>query len=159
MNEFDELDVFTAGTEGPPGQRVFFLQARRGESLMSLRLEKQQVAALADYIDDMLSKLSPSTTVVPDDSELDLVEPVIAAWIVGSLGVVYSESDDRVILWAEEIGEDEEERTPETARFRLTRGQASAFVERARAVVAAGRPPCPYCGRPLDDPAFCPCYN
>ncbi|MEQ8717171.1 MAG: DUF3090 family protein [Acidimicrobiales bacterium] len=159
MNEFDHLDAFTTGTEGPPGQRIFYLQARIGESLLSLRLEKQQVAALADYIDDMLSKLTAATTVMPDDHELEIVAPVMPAWIVGSLGVVYSESDDRVVMWAEELADEEDERSPETARFRLTRGQATAFVQRARAVVEAGRPPCPYCGRPLDDADFCPCYN
>ena len=96
---------------------------------------------------------------MPDDHELEIIEPVIPAWIVGSLGVVYSESDDRVVMWAEELVDEDEEGSLETARFRLTRGQAMAFVHRARTVVEAGRPPCPYCGRPLDDADFCPCYN
>ena len=36
------------------------------------------------------------------------------------------------------------------ARFSLTRGQVASFVVRAATLVAAGRPPCPLCGRPLD---------
>ena len=33
---------------------------------------------------------------------------------------------------------------------RLPAGLARAFAKRAAAVVAAGRPPCPFCGNPLD---------
>ena len=38
---------FTAGTVGPPGQRVFYLQAGAAAQLVTLRCEKQQVGASA----------------------------------------------------------------------------------------------------------------
>ncbi|MFA5919625.1 MAG: DUF3090 family protein [Candidatus Nanopelagicaceae bacterium] len=32
----------------------------------------------------------------------------------------------------------------------LTSAQTEAFIERATRVINAGRPPCPFCGLPLD---------
>ncbi len=48
--DLPEPDRFTAGTVGPPGQRVFFLQASAEGHVVTLRLEKAQVAALAVYL-------------------------------------------------------------------------------------------------------------
>jgi uncharacterized repeat protein (TIGR03847 family) len=43
---------------------------------------------------------------------------------------------------------------------RLTPQAARVFIERARRVVAAGRPPCPLCGQPLDPAGhLCPRHN
>jgi uncharacterized repeat protein (TIGR03847 family) len=164
--DLDEIDVFTAGTVGPKGQRVFFVQARTSDSAVSFRLEKQQVLALAEYLEGMLEDLPDSG--VSELPDLDLVEPIVAEWIIGSLGVAYSESEDRVLVWAEQLVDTGDTETdtgdtgvePETARFKLRREQLVPFVERARELVSAGRPPCPFCGRPLNDNgSFCPCYN
>jgi uncharacterized repeat protein (TIGR03847 family) len=162
--DFEELDVLTAGTVGPPGQRVFYLQARHGSNVVSLRLEKEQVAAMADYLGGMLADLSsPDPAEMPPD--LDLTEPVVAEWVVGSLAVAYDETDDRLVIVAEELvrDEDEESETEQggsVARFRATREQVAAFVARAVEVVAAGRPPCRFCGQPLDPEGHaCPKSN
>ena len=83
------------------------------------------------------------------------------AWAAGSLGVGYDDEDDRIMVVAEElIEEDEAEEInaeqvetatePATARFRITRGQAAAFVDCARALMKAGRPLCKLCGQPLN---------
>src|SRR6476646_8327563 len=85
---FDELDVFTAGTVGPPGQRIFYLQARHGLASVTLRCEKQQVAALGRYLADLLSDL-PDPDDVPIAGQLQLEEPVDDAWTVGPIGVAY----------------------------------------------------------------------
>jgi uncharacterized repeat protein (TIGR03847 family) len=120
-------------------------------------------------------------------TESGLLEPVAEAWVVGSLGVAYDESADRILIVAEELteGDDEEDEeddaeeggeeaeeaeaataaateSPDTAkaRFRLTRPQAAAFVERARALVQSGRPICRTCGLPIDpDGHPCPGTN
>ncbi|HYD10214.1 MAG TPA: DUF3090 family protein, partial [Acidimicrobiales bacterium] len=131
--EFDlpDVDRFTAGTVGPPGSRVFYLQAMAGGEVVTLRLEKQQVGALAQYLAELLHDLpSPADDEVPTD--LELVEPVQERWIVGQLGVVFDESRDRMVVRADElVAEDEEdEATPGMARFALTRGQVQAFVVR-----------------------------
>jgi uncharacterized repeat protein (TIGR03847 family) len=152
--DLPEPERFTAGTEGPPGQRVFFLQASEGDQVVTLRLEKAQVAALAEYLASVLSDLpTPAPEELPDD--LDLVEPVVPEWVVGQIGVVFDEERDRMVVQAEELadpgtGEDVEDPDQGVARFGLTRAQVAAFVVRAAGLVAAGRPPCPLCGRPLD---------
>ena len=143
--EMPEVDALTTGTVGPPGRRVFFLQARRGEQLVSLRLEKTQVAALVTYLSALLADLPPPGEL---PTELDLVEPVVAEWVVGSLGVSYDEEDDRVVLVAEELLEEGEEGAH--ARITATREQIAALSKRGAEVVRAGRPPCQLCGQPLD---------
>src|SRR4051812_14094443 len=111
--DFDAPDRFTAGTVGPAGQRIFYLQVAGDGLVVSLRLEKQQGAALADYLAGILEDLpAVAPTEVPTD--LDLVEPVVAEWVVGSLGVAWEETTDRVMLVAEELvvvadGEDDDE--------------------------------------------------
>jgi uncharacterized repeat protein (TIGR03847 family) len=180
--DFAAPDLFTAGTIGPPGQRVFFLQTRQGDTLVTLKCEKEQVRVLGEYLGRLLERLTtPADSSVGD---LALVEPVTPAWAVGSIGVGYDEGADRVVLVIEEIREDDaaeaeesgtEETEPETAdveleaqdepeqegedvtegerasgRVSLTRSQTAAFVERARALVEAGRPTCRFCGRPMN---------
>ncbi len=165
MSAFDrsfdlpDVDAFLAGAVGPAGGRTFFLQASAGGQVVTLKVEKQQVAALADYLADMLNDLpEPSITSVP--SELSMSTPIEPEWPVASMGVAYVESRDRVALWAEQLQREDDEGSPATSRFQLTRGQVSAFIRHARELVAAGRPPCPYCESPLNDgETWCPCWN
>ncbi|MDQ6798528.1 MAG: DUF3090 domain-containing protein [Actinomycetota bacterium] len=149
--EIPEVDALTTDAIGPPGQRVFYLQARQGTQVVSLRLEKTQVAALVTYLGTLLSDLP-----TPDDmpTEMDLVEPVVAEWVVGSLGVSYDEDADRVVLVAEEMV-DEDSAADEggdaaRARITATRAQIAALAQRGAEVVEAGRPPCPLCGQPMN---------
>jgi len=153
--EIPEVDHLTADAIGPPGQRVFYLQARNGEQVVSFRLEKSQVAALVAYLAALLADLPP-----PDDlpPSMDLIEPVVAEWVVGSLGVTYDEEADRVLLLAEEMVAEGEE----GARVRVfaTRGQMAALASHGAEVVVAGRPPCQLCGQPLDPEGHaCPRLN
>jgi uncharacterized repeat protein (TIGR03847 family) len=157
--DFDDLDFLTVGTLGPKGQRVFYLQCRAAGELISLKLEKQQVAALAEYLDRILDDLPAKESTDPP-TDLDLREPVVAAWTVGALGVAYTQEDDRLVVIAEELVEDEQD-DPASARFSVSRAQVAGLISRAREVVAAGRPPCPYCSRPLEprNGDWCPCSN
>ncbi|HSL56968.1 MAG TPA: DUF3090 domain-containing protein [Acidimicrobiales bacterium] len=155
--DLPDADHFTAGTVGPPGQRTFFLQAGSAGSVVSLKMEKQQVAALADHLDGMLADLPP---VAPPDAP-ELVEPVVPTWTVGGLGVAFDEDADRVVIVAQElIDDDVDEDDAASARLRLTRDQVAAFIARARQLVSAGRPPCQFCGLPLDPAGHaCPRAN
>jgi uncharacterized repeat protein (TIGR03847 family) len=176
--ELEGPDHFTAGAVGPPGQRVFYLQAREGDRLVTLKCEKEQVAALGEYLGGLLARLSGAPT--PAADKRDLLQPVEAAWPVGSLGVGYDGDRDRIVVVANERVEGEEddeeqdeeeivEATAETeaaategasARFVITRAQAAAFVERAKALLKAGRPTCPMCGEPRDPAGHaCPRSN
>lgn len=171
---FDADEPVTVGTLGPKGQRVFYLQCRSRNGPVSFKMEKQQVAALAEYLDRMLDGLPPApaggaaTEAGDSSADFDLRAPVEAEWAVGNMGVAYDGDGDRIILVAEERAEDDDEdegenpeAEPAAARFTLTRAQVAGFVGRARTVVAAGRPPCPYCARPLEEAHgdWCPCHN
>ncbi|MEA2826229.1 MAG: hypothetical protein QOG43_668 [Actinomycetota bacterium] len=144
--ELGDVDRLTVGTVGEPGRRVFYLQAVSGSQVVSLKLEKQQVAALVTYLATLLSDL-PGPGSLPTD--LDLVEPVLQEWAVGALGVSYDEAADRVLVQAEELMEEESD-DGATARFLATREQVAALAARGAEVISAGRPPCPLCGQPLD---------
>ena len=141
-----EVDHLTAGAIGEPGHRIFYLQAGNQGQIVSLRVEKAQVAALVAYLVGMLADMPAPGGDAPAD--MDLVEPVVAEWVVGSLGVSYDEDVDRVVLMADELVEEGEEGA--RARITATRDQIAALAVRGAEAVAAGRPPCPLCGPPLD---------
>ncbi|MCY3663255.1 MAG: DUF3090 family protein [bacterium] len=163
--EFSDVDGFACGTVGPKGQRVFFLQVREGDTEASLKMEKQQVAALARFLGEMLGDIErkrgaePPEPLDADTEEADFREPDGPDWIVGTIGAAYEETNRRIILWIEELTEGDEDEAA-SARIALRPGQVAGFIQQANALVAAGRPPCPYCGAPLNhDDGFCPCWN
>ena len=146
--DLPDVDRLTTGAIGPPGERVFYLQATAADQVVSLKVEKTQVAALVGYLEALLSDLSP-----PGELPADIAE-----WVVGSLGVSYDEVDDRIVLLAEELVEEGEEGA--VARLRATREQVTALIAHGNEVVQAGRPPCPLCGNPLDPEGHvCPRLN
>lgn len=163
---------FTAGTVGEPGRRVFFLQAFADGELVTLKCEKQQVGALAEHLAALLADLPLPGEDEVVGTDVDFVEPPAAAWAIGRIGVAWDEGDDRLVLQCEEMlivdEEDVEEvdeidevdEEPATARFRLSRAQVVAFIQVARELVAAGRPPCYLCGGPIDPTGHaCPRLN
>jgi uncharacterized repeat protein (TIGR03847 family) len=153
--DLGDLDLFTVGTEGPVGQRVFLLQCKTKDTTLTLKAEKQQVSVLAEYLNRLLADLEApeAATEAPE-----LVEPTDPQWVIGTLGVTYDESLDRIVLVAEELVAEGED--GDMARFAITREQAAAFAERATTLVEAGRPPCPLCGGPIDPAGHqCPRTN
>ncbi|OLC16413.1 MAG: hypothetical protein AUH29_05120 [Candidatus Rokubacteria bacterium 13_1_40CM_69_27] len=138
-------DHFTVGAIGPAGQRVFYLQGRQAGVVVTLKVEKEHVRALGEHLAGVLAR-PPAAGDVADD--VTLLEPVEPAWIVASLAVGYDADGDRIVIVARELVEEGDE--PAAARFRITRGQAAALVERARALMKASRPICPMCTEPKD---------
>ena len=156
--DLEDPDHFTVGAIGPPGQRVFYLQARQARQLLTLKCEKEQVRALGEYLGGLLAKLPGDAGEKTADTAL--LEPVDAAWTVAALGVGYDQDGDRVVLETRELLEEETEEEPAVARFHITRGQAAAFVERVRELVQAGRPICSMCSQPKDPSGHaCPRSN
>ncbi len=157
--DFELPDHFTAGAVGQPGARVFYLQARQERTLVSLKCEKEHVHALAEYLARLLARMSAAAGDDPPDAAL--LEPVEPAWVIASLGVGYDQAQDRIMLEARELLEEEDPGAePATARFRITRAQALAFVERVRELVKSGRPICPMCQQPKDaEGHVCPRSN
>ena len=173
---FDPPDRFVSGTVGRPGDRTFFLQAREGDRIVSVVLEKVQVAVLADRLGDLLSELerrgiaSAESPEAPDDTA-PLDEPLIEAFRAGSLTLGWDVGAERILIEAraqDEDGEavdpdeddDEDEDGPDLLRVRISAAVARSFITRATRVVAGGRPPCPLCGAPLDPQGhICPRRN
>jgi uncharacterized repeat protein (TIGR03847 family) len=183
---YEQPDRFVAGTVGEPGQRIFFLQATGAGRTTSVALEKTQVAALAERIDELLDEVVRRTggsTVVPavapgelaDTAPLD--SPVEEEFRVGTMALAWDTTQERMVLEAqalvevdpdaddatleaaEELREDDENGPP-LLRVHLTGAQARSFAKRALDVVSAGRPPCPLCSLPLDPEGHvCPRQN
>lgn len=174
---FDPPERFVAGTVGSPGERTFFLQARGDGRLVSVALEKVQVAVLADRLDQLLDEVRrrseslAEASAVPDVEDVEPLEtPLFEEFRVGTMALGWDGDDGRVVIEAHAVRPDEEERTDPPAeddedagdvlRVRVAPGAARAFARRASRVVAAGRPPCPLCGQPLDPEGHvCPRQN
>jgi uncharacterized repeat protein (TIGR03847 family) len=173
----------TVGAVGPPGKRVFYLQARQEDRLMSLKIEKEQVLFLAGGLTEVLADLA-APSAVPSELDLELEEPVEAEWAVGSMQLAYDVTTDRVLLIAREVGVEgegggeaagDEEGGPSAeeltremdadssstavARVALTREQAAGVIEHGKRLLRGGRPPCPLCGYPLGEDHSCPKTN
>jgi uncharacterized repeat protein (TIGR03847 family) len=175
---FEPPERFVAGTVGPPGERTFFLQARGGGRVVSVALEKVQVALLAEKLDELLLEANrrfgvelPAADLSSTDNE-PLDTPLDEEFRVGTLGLAFDVDTTTVVIEAIAVGEGEAEEEEEELdddevvadrdrlRVRLTPSAARAFIERARKVVASGRPPCPLCGQPLDASGhLCPRHN
>ncbi len=172
---FDQPDQFVCGTVGQPGQRTFFLQARQGDRVVSVALEKVQVAALAERVATLLLSLRSGGLDMNDQPIAPpppLREPVVEQFRVGTLRLGWDGEHERVVIEAHEVtaedeDEDEESETadeepldsllaadlgdgPDVVRVQLEPDAALAFASGAVAVVQAGRPPCPQCGQPLE---------
>lgn len=175
---FDPPERFVAGTIGQPGDRTFFLQARDGPRVVSVVMEKAQVAVLAERLGELLAELERrgvaqaalADAARPDDSG-PLDEPLNEAFRAGSLTLGWDGGASRVLVEARaqsEDGEpidaddddDEDEDGPDLLRVRISLDAARSFVARAGRVIASGRPPCPLCGAPLDPLGhICPRQN
>jgi uncharacterized repeat protein (TIGR03847 family) len=181
---FDTPDRFVAGTVGEPGNRTFYLQARDGGRIVSVAVEKVQVAVLAQRLGDLLDELerrgiegAEDLDDVPGDAG-PLDEPLNEVFRVGILSLGWDTADDLVLLEAREITEadedaeegeegeseafedDDSEDGPDLLRVRFTPAYAREFIAGALRILAAGRPPCPLCGQPLDPAGhLCPRRN
>lgn len=168
---YTDPERFVTGTVGPPGQRVFFLQAHDGSRTTSAALEKEQVQVLAERLDGMLdlllrrgstASLIPAVA-APDDRDSEpLLAPVDEDFRVAVLRIAWDGDSERVLIEAasESTDDEDEELSGDVLSVRITARAARAFVARAESVVAAGRPPCPFCTLPLDpDGHICPRSN
>ncbi len=169
--DFDQPQRFVVGTVGPSGERTFFLQARDGRRLVSVSCEKEQISTVADKLIELLDDMGvrdetlvaaysdhqPLETPIEDEFR---VTTVSLAWDAERRVIIIEAYHDHAAQRTAQAGSD----TPGTetgaeegpdqpdhlVRVTLVPEQARAFASRAKAVVSAGRPPCPFCGGPLD---------
>lgn len=165
---FDKPDRFVAGTVGQPGSRAFYLQARDGDRIVSVLLEKAQVSLLAERLTMLLAEVRERGANVPGEPAPDdidtapLDEPLNETFRVGTMALVWDGDDESVVVEARAATEEDDEADEaleeedsdddesDVVRVRLSPARALAFAQRALEVVVAGRPPCPFCGQPLN---------
>jgi uncharacterized repeat protein (TIGR03847 family) len=102
---FDPPDRFVAGTVGEPGQRTFFIQARKASQVISVALEKVQVQVLAERLDQLLDELEERgvTPPIPDGVSPDvepLDEPLVEAFRATTLTLGWDVDAERVLVEA-----------------------------------------------------------
>ncbi len=164
------VDHLTVGTVGPPGRRVFYLQAAQGRTLVSFIFEKEQARALAHAVRRLLeARGHPWPQEDPDPDPFALRQPLEPLFRIGDLALGHDEERGLFFLWIEEmrlpLEEEGEEGTEEGGERGLVRIWVDAdllgrMARHALRVVAAGRPTCPLCGRPIDPEGhFCPPRN
>jgi len=174
INTFDPVERFVVGTVGEPGERSFFLQARSGNRLISVLLEKSQVIAIADRLEILLKELrrvDPALVIerLPVDDQ-PLEAPIMEEFRVGLVSLSWLSDHEKVSIElqaanenapeSEEVFADNDSEAPDLLRIILSPSQTDGFVKRATVVVNAGRPPCPFCGLALDPKGHvCPRAN
>lgn len=183
IHRFDPPERFVPGTVGEPGQRTFFLQARHGQLVTSVALEKQQVQILGERVGELLDELiSSDEALAPPMTPVGLIDndpleqPIVEEFRAGTITLSWDVEDRRVVIEVFPVSEVEvtvesdeagvldlpiEEPEPtEVLIVRLPAAMARAFAARAASVVAAGRAPCPFCGGPVDPQGhLCPRAN
>lgn len=160
---FESVERFVAGTVGQPGERAFFIQARNGNRLVTVAVEKLQVAALAERLEIIVNEFRKNDmnirllTTEIDDAPLEL--PIESEFEVGSISISWDESNKLMSIELMEILTDEVE-TDNILKVQLSISMCNAFIKRSKALVNAGRLPCPFCGMPIDPQGhLCPRAN
>lgn len=172
MTEFDPPERFVADTVGPPGERTFFLQASGSGRVVTVSLEKQQVAVLGDRLADLLDQVAEEESTaeaadgVADNAPLDA--PFDDEFRVQALSLAWDAGRRRVVIEAHEHAAEEDADDDDLVvlgpgqvlRVVLDPARARAFTHRCRRAVAGGRRACPFCGNPLDPSGHvCPRAN
>jgi uncharacterized repeat protein (TIGR03847 family) len=168
----DPVGRFVVGTIGMPGERTFYLQARTGSLITSIVAEKQQVALLAERLGELLEDLRDRLELaVPDPGppDIDPLEvPLVEEFRLGAIAFGWDPTDRLMLFELHATTDDDvdateladEDEGPPMLRVRASLAQVVDFIARARKVVAAGRPPCPFCQQPLDPQGhICPRAN
>ncbi|MCW5882186.1 MAG: DUF3090 domain-containing protein [Anaerolineae bacterium] len=177
--EMNPVSRITTGFVGVPGQRTFYLQARKGSTLVTLLMEKEQVAALAQSVLQLIEHLDqnfPAVSTAPLPRNMSLEQPLQPLFRVGQMGLGYDQEHDLLVLVAQELATHEEGEEDDLAslndegddadpngdvvRMWASRGQMEALAHHAADIVKQGRPTCPLCGLPIDAGGhFCPPRN
>ncbi len=167
VRDINPVTHITTGAIGPPGRRVFYIQARAENELITLIIEKQQIQSLSLGLEEFLTDLRrrlpdlPESSTAYETEQMELEQPIDPLFRVGQLGLGYDDSSDRLVLVARQIMV--EDGNPEDAlvvRFWCTRSQLRAMCEWGLEVASRGRPICGNCGEPIDPEGhFCPKRN
>ena len=160
---FESVERFVAGTVGQPGERAFFIQARDGNRLVTVAVEKLQVAALAERLEIIIDDLRKNDSGIRqlnsevDDAPLEL--PIESEFEVGSISMSWDESNQLMSIELFEMATAEAD-NQDYLRVNLNISMCNSFIKRSKALIASGRLPCPFCGIAIDPQGhLCPRAN
>ena len=153
-----------AGTIGEPGERAFFIQARNKGRVISVALEKAQVQAIANRLELIVAEVKKSNPLIAIESfpqdDAPLETPVDEEFQVGAISLVWNELDQILSFELYELEDDEHDEEGQVLEINFSLGMAIAFAQRSKALINAGRLPCPFCGIPIDPRGhLCPRAN
>jgi uncharacterized repeat protein (TIGR03847 family) len=169
--EFDPVDAIGAGAFGRPGARTFVIQARKGQAVLSVLVEKEQVALLAAEAEQFLDRIAEEHPEEPgmfgevaSGGTVEEAEPLFRARLIG---IGFDPERSLVLLELREQAAEDEETPPavedsegKVARLYATRAQIRAMLANGIVAVSGGRPKCPLCDFPMDpDGHICPRMN
>ncbi|HEV3095819.1 MAG TPA: DUF3090 family protein [Candidatus Dormibacteraeota bacterium] len=156
--DFEQVTRVTAGTVGEPGKRAFYLQLRAAGELVSLAVEKDQLRALTERLQEVFSRVAIPPPPAGRPPDMALEEPIDPVWRVGFMTLTYSQEEKTFEVSLVELVEEGDE--PATGHFQASLAQMQALATHAASLISAGRPPCPMCGGPIDhDGGVCPRLN
>jgi uncharacterized repeat protein (TIGR03847 family) len=178
MIDLGPVDVLAAGAIGQPGQRTFLIQARKDGSFLTVLVEKQQVAMLAEesvaFLDEVAEEYPEPRVEAAEFATIEthLCEPTVPLFRAQLIGLGFDTQRELVLIELREQGEDddvaadEEEIAPSgvaggfVARLYATRAQVRAMAACGADAVAAGRERCQLCDQPMDPAGhICPRWN
>ena len=165
--DINPVTHLTTGAIGPPGKRVFYLQARSEDGLITLIVEKQQVQSLAVGLEEFLAELHKRVPGLSDASadyaseQMALEQPIEPLFRIGQIGLGYDDASDRLVLVVREVlPEEDDPAQAQVVRLWCTRSQLRAMCYWGLEVAGQGRPICGNCGEPIDPEGhFCPKRN
>ena len=138
---FSSPERVMVGTRGEVGARLFLLQAREGRRLVVVKCEKQQLAALAQWLGVAITEMGRPGH-LPEDLSLEPeYEPDL---VMGDVSLAVDAEARHVDVVID--GADDEDQLLLTLSAEWAGALAIAIVR----LIEAGRPPCPLCGGPLD---------
>lgn len=161
QTDFGLVSRMQADAVGKPGQRAFrvLVEAERGSAC--LRVERQQLEALAMLIEQLLTgwpAIQVQSSAGPGPESVTAASGFPASpdvdFRVGQLALGYDERNSLYVLLAHNV-ESESSEAPDFT-VQVTRAQLRALTDTIPPLLAGGRPRCPTCDKPLDnEPHHC----
>lgn len=159
--QFREITILLAGATGQPGQRRFFISVGTPQSWVRAWVEKEQLQTLALALEEILSVEARQAARDAQGTETspEPLETPQSEFSLGRLAVGFDKERQRLVVYLH--GQDVADAGQEVlALVHATAGQAQDFSRQAQQVCAAGRPPCPLCGGPIETTGhICPRSN
>ena len=148
--EFDEVDAFTAGAVGEPGSAdVLPPGPAPAQQRVTVKCEKQQVAAIAEYLRRVLTRPARRRRTARCRRARAAPSRSSRRSCSARSGSATTAATTGSLVQLEELVPVDDEGEPDdatrsttagTSALYVTRGQAAAFCDHADELVAAGRP-------------------